>query len=136
MVRSPKAFTKPSLTMDKNNIAPPLKFEKQKDLHERTDEFDENENIFVELLIGANCINGLKPTDISQNREGVPYTFQTKLGSCIVGSVNEVSTRKISCNRIAIKQTDINAIGEHYFQTKSNMDKTDVTEMVNKIYNQ
>ena len=95
MVRSPKAFTKPSLNMDKNNIAPPLKFEKQKDLHEMIDEFDENENIFVELLIGANCINGLKPTDINQNREGVPYTFQTKLGSCMVGSVNGVSTRKI-----------------------------------------
>ena len=73
----PKAFTKPSLTMDRNDIAPPLKFKKQKYLHEIIGEFDENENIFVEL--GANCINVFKPTDISQRRKGGIYALQKNL---------------------------------------------------------
>ena len=41
----------------------------------------------------------------------------------------------VSCNKIAVRQTETNQVGEHFFQSKREVKENDLTDMLQKIYN-
>ena len=53
-----------------------------------------------------------------------------------MGPVNGISRRKISCNRIGVRQADTNKVGKNFFQAKTIVKKTDVKEVLARLYNQ
>ena len=67
---------------------------------ERTlDKINEDDNISVRLLIGANCMKGLEAIDVIPSKNNRPYAIKTRLGWCIVGPVNGTRGRPgIHCN--------------------------------------
>ena len=48
----------------------------------------DDQNISVELLIGANCARALEPIKVIPSRNDDPYAMKTVLGWCIVGPVS------------------------------------------------
>ena len=44
--------------------------------------------------------------------------------------------KEVCCNRLGVRQTDTNEVGEHFFQAKTLVKETDVKEMLARLYNQ
>ena len=79
------------------------------------DKINEDDNISVGLLIGANCMKALEPIDVIPSKNNGPYAIKTRLGWCIVGHVNGTRSRQgIHCHRIAVNQADIKDVRKHY----------------------
>ena len=43
-----------------------------------------NDNIGVELLIGANCVEALQPLEVIPSQQEGPYVYKTILGLCVL----------------------------------------------------
>ena len=41
----------------------------------------------------------------------------------------------VSCNKIAVRQADVNQVGKHFFQSKKEVKENNVTKMLQKMYN-
>ena len=87
-------------------------------------------------MIVANCAKALESTDIIVSKNAGLYTSNTTLRWSIVGPVNGISRRKISCNRIGVRQADTNKVGKNFFQAKTIVKKADVKEGLARLYNQ
>ena len=99
------------------------------------DEINEDDNISVGLLIGANCTKALEPIDVIPSKNNGPYAVKTRLGWCIVGPVNGTRSRLgIHCNQIAVKQADTKDVGKHCFETKTSVEENDVRDMLTRLY--
>ena len=63
------------------------------------------EDVEVGLLIGANCVRAIKPTEVIPGKEDDPYAKKTALGWGVIGVVsrnkNEEDDNHCSCHRIA-----------------------------------
>ena len=63
------------------------------------------------MLIGANCIKALEPLKIIPSKDGGPYAYQTILGWCIVGPIQNVGHQNpLKCNRVAVKDASTGKI--------------------------
>ena len=47
----------------------------------------ENDNISVDLLIGANCVEALQPLEVIPSQQDGPYAYRTILGWYVVGPI-------------------------------------------------
>ena len=108
----PDTYTNKYLPVDKEDVATTSRLKQWKHLESIVGKISEKEYISVGLLIGANYAKALEPVDIIPNKNDGPYAFKTKLGWCIVGSVNGTSRKKICCNGIGVRQADANEVGE------------------------
>ena len=131
----PRTFAKSELPVDSDDVTNPCELKKWKYLDHIINQLKWKENPDVGLLIGANCTKALEPIEMIQSRNGGPYAFRTRLGWCVVGPVNNSNNRRISCNRITVKQADSNEVGMHYFQSNMEVKEQNVPEMLKKIYN-
>ena len=43
----------------------------------------------VGVLIGANCVQTLEPSEFTRSKTYDSYTYKTKLGWCIVGPIGD-----------------------------------------------
>ena len=63
------------------------------------------EDVEVGLLIGANCVRAIKPTEVIPGKEDDPYVKKTAIGWGVIGVVspnkNEGDDNHCSCHRIA-----------------------------------
>ena len=63
------------------------------------------EEVEVGLLIGANCVRAIKPTEVIPGKEDDPYVKKTAIGWGVIGVVspnkNEGDDNHCSCHRIA-----------------------------------
>ena len=50
-------------------------------------ELGDNEDISVDLLIGANCLEALRPVEVIPRPNDGPYAIRTALGWCVVGPI-------------------------------------------------
>ena len=77
----------------------------------------DDQNINIELLIGANCASVLEPTKVIPRRNDSPYAMKTLLGLCIVASISyrNQSEGKISSNQTAVMEAGSNKACRHYF---------------------
>ena len=88
LISLPKAYTKEDLPVDSWEVATAQKLKKWKLLLCVADEvIKDDQNINVELLIGANCTRALEPIKVISSRNDGPYAMKTVLGWCIVGPI-------------------------------------------------
>ena len=103
----PDTYTKKYLPFDKEDVATPSKLKQWKHLESTVGKISQKEDISVGLLIGANCAKAPEPIDIIPSKNDGPYAFKTKLGWYIVGTVNGTSGKEIYCNRIDIREAEM-----------------------------
>ena len=131
----PKTYRKPELPVDNADITQPSQLKQWKYLGHITNQLNLEDNLPVGLLIGANCVKALEPLEILQSRNEGPYDFKTRLGWCIVGSVNQNNKNTVSCNRIAVRQADTRQVGTHFFQVENEVRDNEISDMLKKTYN-
>ena len=132
----PDTYTKKYLPVGKEDVATTSKLKKWGYLERILDKINENDNISIGLLIGANCRKALEPIDVIPSKNSGPYAIKARLGWCIVGPVNGTRSRQgIHWNQIAVKQADTKDVGRHYFQTKTSVEENDVRDMLTRLYN-
>ena len=111
-------------SVDSWEVATAQKLKKWKHLSCVTDEvIKDDQNINVELLIGANCARALEPIKVIPSRNDGPYAMKTILGWCIVGPISyrNQSEGKISCNRTAVMEAGSNKVSRHYFAVENKL---------------
>ena len=81
---------KKTLPVEKEEVATPEKVSKWKYLDSVKSEITQTDDIEIGMLIGANCMKALEPLKIIPSKDGGPYAYQTKLGWCIVGPIQNV----------------------------------------------
>ena len=72
-IKLPSAFSKKQIPVDSCEIATARKLKKWSYLEKISKELGDNEDISVDLLIGANCLEALKPVEIipKQNQNSI-----------------------------------------------------------------
>ena len=60
-------------------IATPIKLRKWKYLDKVAKHLATNDEVSVDLLIGANCVQALEPVDVISSQYGGPFAFCTIL---------------------------------------------------------
>ena len=71
---------------------------------------------------------------IARNNRG-PYAYQTHLGWCIVGPINNmVGQDSLGCHCIAVQDALSSKIADHQFVVDKSMKKISLEEMFQKIH--
>ena len=76
----PDTYTKKYLTVGKEDVVAPSKLKNWGHLERILDEINEDDNIFVGLLIGENCTKVLEPIDVIPSKNNGRYAIKTRLG--------------------------------------------------------
>ena len=79
-MKLPRAYTKQNLSVDEQGIATPEKVKKWNYLEGISNEICPNTDIYVGLLIGANCAEALEPKEVISSRESSPYAVKAIFG--------------------------------------------------------
>ena len=58
----------------------------------------ENDNISLDLLIGANCVKALQPLNVIPSQQDGLYAYKTILGWCVVRPMVDKKPDAVSCN--------------------------------------
>ena len=94
-----------------------------------------SDGIFAGLFTRSNCTKALEWIQILQSRSGVPYTFKTRLGWCVVGPLNKTKRNKTSYKQIAVNKADTKEVGKNSFQVKKKVEESDLPDMLQQMYN-
>ena len=120
--------------MDRSEIATPAKLKVRQYLEKILSFLGENDNISVDLLIGANCVEALQPLEVIPSRQGGAYAHRTILGWCVVEPIVDKKPDAVSCNPIAVLQAENGSIAKHHFQVQNKCEDIGIKEMLRKIY--
>ena len=104
--------------MDSREIATAKKFKKRDYLEKIFKELGDNEDISVDLLIGANCLEALEPMEVISRQNDGQYAIKTALGWCVVGRIKAQRHNAVSGNQIAVVKADSGKMAEHHFEIK------------------
>ena len=120
--------------MDRSEIATPAKL-KQWQYWERISGFlGENDNISVDLLIGANCVEALQPLEVIPSQQDGPYAYRTILGWSVVGPIVDEKPDVVSCIQIAVLQAENGSVAKHHFEVQNKCEDIGIKEMLKNIY--
>ena len=128
------AFSKKEIPVDSCEIATARKLKKWDYLERISKELGDNEDISVDLLIGANCLQALEPMEVIPRQNDGPYAIKTALGWCVVGPIKAQYHNVVSCNRIAVIKADSGKMAEHHLEIEKGCEDIGVKEMLKKIY--
>ena len=128
------SYTKEEIPVDRSEIATPAKLKERQYLEKILIFLGENDNISVDLLIGANCVEALQPLEVIPSQQDGAYTYRTILGWCVVGPIVDKKPDAFSCNRIAVLQAENGSIAKHHFQVQNKCEDIGIKEMLRKIY--
>ena len=120
--------------MDPCEIATARKLKKCDYLEKISKELGDDEDISVDLLIGANCLEALEPVEVIPRQNDGPYVFRTALGWCLVGPIKAQCHNAVSCNPIAAIKADSRKMAEHHFEIEKGCEDIGVKEMLKKMY--
>ena len=68
------------------------------------------------MSIGANCMKAMELLKIIPKKDGGPCAYQTKLGWCTVGPIQNVGHQNsLKCNRGAVKDVSTGKLSRHHF---------------------
>ena len=101
--------------MDRSEIATPDKLKQWQYLEKISSFLGENDNISVDLLIGANFVEALQLLEVIPSQQDRPYAYRTILGWCVDGPIVDEKPDTVSCNRIAVLQAENGSIAKHHF---------------------
>ena len=79
-------------------------------------ELGENEDNSVDLLIGADCLEALKPVEVIPRQNDGSYAIWTALGRWVVGPIKVESHNAVLCNQIAVIKVDSRKMAKHHFE--------------------
>ena len=85
-IKLPSGCSKKEIPVESSEIATARKLKKQDYLEKITKELGD-EDISVDFLIGANCLEALEPLEVIPRRNDGPYAIRTALGWCVVGLI-------------------------------------------------
>ena len=97
-IKLQKMQRRKKLPVDKEEIANADKIKQWDYLKVTASDIIQTDGIKVGLLIGTNCMKVLEPLKLISNVDGGPYTYQTRLGWCIVYPITMVGKKFIGCN--------------------------------------
>ena len=87
------------------------------------------------MLIGANCMKALEPLKIIPSKDGGPYAYQTKLGWCIVGPIQNVGHQNsLKYNRVAVKDASNGKLSRHHFLIENASKDMSIEQMFEQMY--
>ena len=133
-IKLPSAFSKKEIPVDSCEIATARKLKKWDYLERISKELGDNEDISVDLLIGANCLEALEPVEVIPRQNDGPYAIRTALGWCVVGPIKAQCHNVVSCNRIAVIKVDSGKMAEHHFEIEKGCEDIGGKEMLKKMY--
>ena len=79
-IKLSSAFLKKEIPVDSYEITTARKLKKWDCLEKISKELGDNEDISVDLLIGANCLEALEPVEVIPRQNDGPYVIRTALG--------------------------------------------------------
>ena len=102
----PRCYKRKYFRVDPEESLTPEKLRRWQYLQTIASETVQNPSVHVGLLIAANFLPALEPTEFIGSEAGGPYAYKTKLGWCIVGPVGERNSGKetMTCNRITVRE--------------------------------
>ena len=120
------AYSKQFLPVEREEIATPNKINKWDYLKSISREITQ-QDIEIEMLIGANYMKALEPLEIISSRNDGPYAHRTKLGWCLVGpTVNNSSNKSLKYNHIAVKDVILEQVGSHHFKIDNRLKRSEI----------
>ena len=93
-----------------------------------------NDNISVDLLIGANCVEALQPLEVIPSQLEGPYAYKAIHGWCVVGPIVDEKQDAVSRNQITALQAENGSIAKHHFEVQNKCEDIGIKEMLRKIY--
>ena len=94
----------------------------------------ENDNISLDLLIGANCVKALQPLNVIPSQQDGLYAYKTILGWCVVRPMVDKKPDAVSCNQIAVPQAENKRVAKHHFEVQNKCEDRGIKQMLRKIY--
>ena len=137
-IKLPKSFTRKEVPVDPVEIATQFKSRKWKCLGKVAKYLATDDQVSVDLLIGANCVQALEPLDVISSQCDGPYAFHTILGWCIIGPI-EYRMRShgtISCNQVRVAEAGMrgNSIAKHHFEIQNEVNDVGIKEIWQMMY--
>ena len=86
----PRIYLNKTLPVEKEEVANPEKVSTWKYLDSIKSEITQTYNIKIGKLIKVNCMKALEPLKITPSKNGGRYAYQTKLGWCTVGQIQNI----------------------------------------------
>ena len=120
--------------MDRSEIATPAKLKQWQYLEKISSFLGENDNISVDLLIGANCVEALQPLEVIPSQQDGPYAYRTILGWSVVGPIVDEKPDVVSCIQIAVLQAENGSVAKHHFEVQNKCEDIGIKEMLKNIY--
>ena len=120
--------------MDRSEIATPDKLKQWQYLEKISSFLGENDNISVDLLIGANCVEALQPLEVIPSQQDGPYAYRTILGWSVVGPIVDEKPDVVSCIQIAVLQAENGSVAKHHFEVQNKCEDIGIKEMLKNIY--
>ena len=102
--------------MGRSEIATPAKLKQWQYLEKISSFLGENDNISVDLFIGADCVEVLQPLEVIPSQQDGPCAYRTILRWCVVKPIVDEKSDAVSCNRIAVLQAESGSIAKHHFE--------------------
>ena len=120
--------------MDRSEIATPDKLKQWQYLEKISSFLGENDNISVDLLIGANFVETLQPLEVIPSQQDGPYAYRTILGWSVVGPIVDEKPDVVSCIQIAVLQAENGSVAKHHFEVQNKCEDIGIKEMLKNIY--
>ena len=133
-IKLPSSYTKEEIPVDRSEIATPDKLKQWQYLEKISSFLGENDNISVDLFIGANFVEAFQLLEVIPSQQDGPYGYRTILGQCVVGPILDKKPDAVSCNRIAALQAENGSIAKHHFQVQNKCEDIGIKKMLRKIY--
>ena len=132
----PATYTQNQLPVGTNEVATPKELEKLKYLEPILGAIIEKDDIQMGLLIGANCVEALKPIKVISSKTQGPYAYKTVLGWCVVGpmGVNKAKLKEMKFNNIYVHEENSVKRAKHHFALKGPVRETDIATMLRRMY--
>ena len=75
------------------------------------------------------------PLKIIPSKDGGPYSYQKKLGWCIVGPIQNVGHQNsLKCNRVAVKDTSTEKLSRHHSLIENASKDMSIEQMFEQMY--
>ena len=87
------------------------------------------------MSIGANCMKAMELLKIIPKKDGGPCAYQTKLGWCIVGPIQNVGHQNsLKCNRVPVKDASTGKLSRHHFLIENASKDMSIEQMFEQMY--
>ena len=114
-LRLPRLYTRKDLRVDTEETATPEKITEWKYLKPIATDLVKSDEVWVELLIGANCVKALEKIHAIASEDGDTYAFRTRPGMVYNKNNNNCYCKcPISCHWVAVTNASTSPVAYHF----------------------